>query len=299
MERALDRTYPFSDPVIRANLLSRLAWVRFFDEAAANEGLALGQTLGLAGRKSVALALLGKSAWAFYQADYPKAKSLAEDSLRLFRELNDRWGICETLCWLAIALIGLEEYQQAVAYSEESLELARQAGDGNEIGFALWQLGRVAMAREDYTQAINLMSEALSIYKTLKMQGGVHFLLGDLGRAAVKKGDYEQALSHYKEALAVHLQWGNERDIAESLEQLATVALMHRHSQHAGRLLGAAEALRQSSGFVHFPYQSADYDHIVALLHDQLDEATCQSCWMEGRAMKMDEAVAYALKELQ
>jgi tetratricopeptide (TPR) repeat protein len=299
MERALHTSHATADPVSRAKLLSRIAWVPFFDEQSASEGLALGRTLGLAGRGSVALALLGKSAWAFYQADYGEAKSLGEESLRLFRELNDRWGMCETLCWLGIALIGLEEYQQAVAYLEESLGLARRAGDGNEIGFALWQLGRVATARGDYVHAINLMTEALAIYKMLKRYGGVHFLLSDLGKAAVKKGDYEQALSYYKEELALHLQVGDERSIAESLEQLATVALLHRHSEHAARLLGSAEALRQSSGFALFPYQIADYEHTLAWLRKQLDEATCQSRWTEGRLMKMNEAVIYALKEMQ
>jgi predicted ATPase/class 3 adenylate cyclase len=299
MEKALHTSHASSDAVSRAKLLSRLPWVRFFDEAYADEGLALGRTLGLVGRESVALALLGKSAWAFYQADFPVAKSLAEESLRLFRELNDRWGICETLCWLGIALISLEEYQQAVAYLEESLGLARQAGDGNEIGFALWQLGRLAMARGDYDHAMNLMTEALAIYKMLKLHGGVHFLLSDLGKAAVNKGDYEQALSYYKEGLAVHLQWGSERNIAESLERLAMVALMHRHSEHAARLLGAAEALRQTSGFALFPYQSGEYELTISLLREQLDEATCQSRWAEGRLMKINEAVAYALKELQ
>jgi predicted ATPase/class 3 adenylate cyclase len=299
MERALHTSHVSAHPVIRAKLLSRLPWVHFFDEAYASEALALGRTLERAGQGSVALALLGKSAWAFYRADYAEAKSLAEESLRLFRELNDRWAICETLGWLGIALISLEEYQQAVAYLEESLKLAEGAGDGNEIGFALWQLGRVAMARGDYSQAMNLMTEALAVYKMLKLHGGIHFLLSDLGKAAVKKGDYEQALSYYKEGLAVHLQWGSERSIAESLEQLATVAMMHQHSEHAARLLGAAETLRQSSGFALFPYQHAEYELTFALLREQLDEATCQSRWAEGRLMRMDEAVAYALKELQ
>src|SRR5688572_33265330 len=158
MVRALSTSHTSGDLVSRAKLLSRLAWVRFFDEASADEALVLGKTLGLAGEESVALALLGKSAWAYYQADYAEAKSLAEESLRLFRKLQDRWGICETLCWLGLALVPLEEYEQAVVSLEESLGLARQAGDGNEIGFALWQLGRVAMDRGDYSLAMNFWS---------------------------------------------------------------------------------------------------------------------------------------------
>jgi hypothetical protein len=57
--------------------------------------------------------------------------------------------------------------------------------------------------------------------------------------------------------------------------------------------------LRQSSGFALFPYQSGEYEFTVSLLREQLDGATYQSRWAEGRLMKMNEAVAYALKELQ
>jgi tetratricopeptide (TPR) repeat protein len=295
----LNNGYASLDPVSRANALSRLAWTRFFEEASADEGLALGQSLGPAGRESVALALLGKGAWAVYQTDYASGKSLLDQSLRLFRELGYRWGVCETLTWSGLTLINQGDYQQAVPYLEESLGLARQAGDGNGIAFALWQLGRVAMGRGDYVRAMNNMTESLMLYKGLKMPGGVHFLLGDLGKAALENGDYQQAIAYSKEALTLHFESGRERHIAESLEQLARAAVMYRRSEHAARLLGAAEALRQSSGFSLFPYQTAEYDFTFALLREQLDEVTCQSRWAEGRAMSLDEAVAYALKELE
>lgn len=163
--------------------------MRFFDQGAAEAGLALGLSLGSAGRECVALVLLGKSAWAWYQADYFHAQAWAEESLQLFREIGNRFGICEALTWSGMALMQLGEHQQARICLEESLSLARKAHDGNEIAFAVWQLGQVAMLQENYVQATILLQEALTVYKSLKQSGGIIFLLGDLGKASLQQND--------------------------------------------------------------------------------------------------------------
>ena len=81
------------------------------------------------------------------------------------------------------------------------------------------------------------------------------------------------------------------------LEQLANAAVMNQQLEHAARLLGAAEALRQASNAVLLPIQiqMADYEHSLESLRQQLDEATLKARWAEGRAMKAKQAVEYAL----
>jgi predicted ATPase/DNA-binding SARP family transcriptional activator len=295
LEKTLEASRSSTDLVRRANALARLGWVRFFDEVHANEGLALGQTLGPAGRESMALALLGKGAWAVYQADYARAISLAEESSKLFREIGNRWGTCEALTWMGMSLIYHGDHQQAIFPLEESLKLARQAKDANEIGFALWQLGKAAMGQKEYTRATVLMEESLVLYKELKLYVAITFLLGDLGKASLSQKDYQKATSHYREALTIHWDRGNKRFIAEYLERLADVAIMLQQSERAARLLGAAEALRQSSSADLFPYQLQDYEHGLELLRSQFDETALTTHWAEGRAMDMKQAVEYAL----
>ncbi len=297
LEKTLLACQTSTDHVTRAAALARLVWVRFFDDVHAEEGLMLGRTLGLAGRESVALALLGKGAWAWYQADYARAKSLAEESLGLFREIGYRFGICEALTWLGMALINLEDYQQAEARLEESLALARRARDGNEIGFAVWQLGRAAMLQGDYTQAAMFLQEGLKIYRELKQFSGVTFLLNDLGKAALLKGDYQQAALYFKESLSMYWKSGYERNIASGLEQLASVAVADRQPEQAARLLGAAQALRESSGAIMHPYQLEYYEPALESLRLQLDKAAFAAQWAAGRAMPPEQAIAYALKE--
>ena len=296
LEKALIATQDSADPVSRAKALSRMSGLRFYDEAAAEKALALGQGLGPEGTESVALALFYKGAWAMYQADHAQGKVLLEESVRLFRELGHRWGMCEALTFLGLLSINMGDHQLAIAPLEESLALARQARDGNEIAFALWQLGRAAMARGDYSQAMTFMTESLAINKELKLPGGVAFVLSDLGKAALEQGEYQQAVSYFKEALTLYWDWGNERKIAEGLEQLAS-AVMHPHVKKAVRLLGTAEALRQSCNAIIFPYEVAYYERTLAWLHAQLDEATFVFYWDAGRAMNISQTVQDALGE--
>jgi len=299
LEKTLEASRVSADQVSRANALSRLVWVRFFDEGAAEAGLALGLSLGSAGSESVARVLLGKSAWAWYQADYFHAQAWAEESLKLFLETGNRFGICEALTWLGMALMQSGEYQQARTHLEESLSLARKAHDGNEIAFAIWQLGRVAMLQEDYAQATILLQEALSVYKALKQSSGIVFLLNDLGKASFQQRVYQQAVAYYKELLSTTWKLGDERWVAFSLEKMASVYVEEVKSERASRLYGAAERIREASDAAMYPFEIEDYKHSLEELRKQLAIATFTDCWAEGRAMSQKQAVAYALEESQ
>jgi non-specific serine/threonine protein kinase len=298
----LERTLTLSasqapaDLVTRAKALCELGVLKF-DPARLEEGLALARTLGPAGRESMALAFWSLGACVGFQADYVQAKSLEEEGLKLFRELGIPWGICDTLTFLGRVNIQMGDYQQAAVLLEESLRLARQTRNGNEIGFALWHLGLVSMARGDYEQATPLLEESLAQYKEIKNYSGITYLLGDLGIAAIRKGDTQQATSCYKEALTMYWELGYERDTAVGLEQLAHAAVVCKQPERAARLLGAAEALRESSGEALYPYQRPEYESCLEALRPQLDEATLAALWAAGRAMTVKQAVAYALEE--
>ena len=283
------------DLLTRANVLAKLPWLVYFRSHSEKKALALGHTLGPAGLESMALALWGMGADAFYQTDYARAKSLEEQSLQLFRQLGHRWGICETLTHLGKVMITLGDYQQATVLLEESLELARQARDTNEIAFALQELGQVAMARADYAQAHTFFEQSQAFYQEIdQCEGSSYGLLGDV---ALQQGDTIQADSWYKKNLAHYWGSGDQISIASSLGDLAHVAIVRRQPERAARLFGAAEALRESSGEALLPLSRLEYEHFLETFRPQLDNAACQARWAEGRAMTLKDAVAFALND--
>jgi hypothetical protein len=51
------------------------------------------------------------------------------------------------------------------------------------------------------------------------------------------------------------------------------------------------------SGEVLFQAHRQEFDRAAATARGQLDETTWQAAWAEGRAMTLEQAIAYALEE--
>jgi predicted ATPase len=296
LQRSLSVSDSSKNLVLRAKALSRLAWLSFAQERL-EESLALSRSLGPAGRESLAATYWTLGAGYWYLADYAQARSFEEQGLQLYRELGHRWGICETLTWMGMALERLGDLRQATVILKESLALARQAGDPNEIAFSLWQLGNTTMAQGNFDQARKHLEESRALYKEIKQEQGFIWSVSSLGKAALQNGDYQQAISHFKEVLALYWERGRERLIAEGLEQLAKAATVDKQTEQAARLLGAAEVVREASNSAHFPYERADYEANLEMLRSQLDKEKLAACWAEGRAMTARQAVTCALEE--
>ena len=96
-----------------------------------------------------------------------------------------------------------------------------------------------------------------------------------------------------RESLEVHHDLGDRWRIASVLEALAGTACAQGELERAGRLFGAAEALREAIGtpvpLCELPHRNRN----VAAVRARLDD----SVWAEGRAMSVGEAVGYALEE--
>jgi DNA-binding CsgD family transcriptional regulator len=60
--------------------------------------------------------------------------------------------------------------------------------------------------------------------------------------------------------------------------------------------MGAADAIRRSTGYMHFQLYRAGYDRTVMTLRTSIGDAAFEQAWAEGAALSVDEAVAYALR---
>ena len=65
------------------------------------------------------------------------------------------------------------------------------------------------------------------------------------------------------------------------------------------RLFSAAEALREAIASPLAPSDRPTYDRDVTAARAQLDELAARAAWEEGRAMLLEQAIAYALEEPQ
>jgi DNA-binding CsgD family transcriptional regulator/tetratricopeptide (TPR) repeat protein len=190
----------------------------------------------------------------------------------------------------------------AAALLEQPLPTA--AAVGNDLDYyvlttaSLFWRAELAVVQGDHGRAGALLTTALTVEQAQGDGWSKAHALAALGHLALLQGDHERSAALRRESLRLRLELRDRRGLSDSLEGLAWTLSAQGHVERAARLLGAAEATRQMTGFalsaVH-PYWAAERDREVTATRASLGEDAFAAAWSEGQAMPLEEAVAYAL----
>jgi len=223
--------------------------------------------------------------------DLASGRAFYDESLALFRGIDDRRSVATVLGNMAYVAASGGEIETERTLLEESLALRREIGDKWGIALALNNLGRAAFRRGDHAQALALISESLPIWRELEDRESIGMALRNLGRVAVHQADYARARALFADSLAIMCELGHKYGIAYQLEGSASLAAAEGQAARAARLLGAAEALREAIGAPLLPPDLPDYQQTVAAVRSSLAAEMFAEHWAKGRALTLEEAV--------
>jgi hypothetical protein len=125
----------------------------------------------------------------------------------------------------------------------------------------------------------------------------------NLGDLAVERGDLDAARRAYAEGLVVSRPLGTPPVVVHALEGCAAAATAAGGEGHAARglrLLGAAAAVRKTSGhgaIVGRQRSRERAQRTAERARQLLGQEEADAAWAEGQAMSLEQAVAYALKD--
>ncbi len=189
---------------------------------------------------------------------------------------------------LAVANLAAGDVEASAAAGEAAWE--RMKAQPELAAVNVIPLADVALARGDLTMARRLADDAVTIAP------GMHLLLALAKRArvAIAQNDVEQAACDARDSLTRAGELKGYYVVPDVLECLATLAASAGANREAGRLFGAADAVRDRTGYIRFKIYDADYDASVAALRKAMGENEFREAWAEGEAMSIDEAIAYA-----
>jgi ATP/maltotriose-dependent transcriptional regulator MalT len=118
-----------------------------------------------------------------------------------------------------------------------------------------------------------------------------------LAQVALNRGDPQVARTLFQESLFAYRKIDDIASIAACLAGLAQVQTSTGQPKRAARVLGAADALLETSGARLNWYDKLHYDSSIKTTRVQLDQVTFAAAWTEGRMMQTEQAIAYALAE--
>jgi len=193
-----------------------------------------------------ARALNGAGWMAAVQGDYASAATLLEESVSLYRALDDARGLAFALANRAGVFYRQADYGRAGVVYEEAHALAQAEGDRPTMIHALTSLALIARERGDHPRAIQLYEQCLAVSADL---GQLEYItLGGLGRLAREQGDGGRAQALLEQALELVRRAGDTTHAAGLLLDLAVVMREQGDPERAADLLHEAADLCQAMG---------------------------------------------------
>jgi len=223
------------------------------------------------------------------------AKKHFERSLALFVEANDERGIATSLRNLGYtAMIG-DDLAPAYHYAERSLIRCRETRDPWGLAWSLYDLGYAALTLGELSESQRLLEEALVRLTEAGIQYGVYRARLALGHVMRLQNQFVSAEAHYRGAFTIQRQIHYMHFVADGLEGIAGIATAGRQPARAIRLFAAAQVQRDFASTPRWPFLQRIYDHDLAAAQAQLAPAAWASAWDEGKAMTLEQGIAYAL----
>jgi predicted ATPase/DNA-binding SARP family transcriptional activator len=229
------------------------------------------------------------------QGDYERAAELSEQSLALWEELGDAAGTAQSLLSLGTVAAEQGERERAIELSERAAKLYRESGDRRGHALAVSNLGGIALDQGESVRAAALSEQAYVLFEALDDSEGMAFALVNQGFAALSEHDHKRALGLLREALRRLAELEFRDVIGYCFEGLAAVLAFTGEAGPAARLLGAAEALRESVGVDLAPTERETHETTAAAVREALGEKRFSAAWRLGRDLPLDEAITYAL----
>lgn len=243
-------------------------------------------------------ALYGLSSLLFFHGALERSREVADEALALGEDEAD--PVITVRALAAQGRIDVTEgaLDTAIERHERGLAMARafdEAWARRAVSLLLSNLAEAYRARGDLERARLLYLEGLDLARAQGMvaaEGVLHF---NLGQTELELGDTRQARAHYCEALDFGVRFDNQLTRMYGLVGVAQVASVEGDHQHAARLFGVAEALREPTGAVLDDIDRDRYDSYLTATKGALGDEAFDAAWLEGRAMDPETASQLAL----
>ncbi len=167
------------------------------------------------------------------QGDFPAAERFLEQSLLLYEQLGDRWGIAASLNALGVSARDRGDYPTAQSNLERSLACWRTLPDHLAIARCLHNLANVAKVRGDYLRAQVALREATGIFEEVGDRSGAAWSINQQGDIARERRDLDVARDCYQRALKAFREAGDRWGSARSLADLGYVCCEQRNYEAA------------------------------------------------------------------
>lgn len=232
------------------------------------------------------------------RGDFAAQRALAQESAAILQEAGHLPEAGRALAEQAVAETRLGAMVVARVLLAKSVDIAREHGDQWGLTFALGQLGVIAYHDADFTAARRFREEAAAVARAMGDRHTLGLALAGLALVARLQEHYDESAKLFHETLLVSSELKDQWVMPRALGGLAGAAVLAANYERAARLFGATTAIRDMSGTGEAARSfRVVYERDEAEARASLGEEAFAAAWAAGRAMSLEQAVAFARSE--
>jgi tetratricopeptide (TPR) repeat protein len=236
------------------------------------------------------------------QNEQSRSLALAEESMALWRQLDDARGLAGALFYRGWPAIALGDYALAKSVFEQGLQLLSPASDVWLRGQLLFLLGAVAGFTYDFQLMHSYYAQSKALFEQAGDKIAVADVLKDQGGMQALEGHYTEAIANILKSLELSHELGYKQFIGTGLGLLGYVVGMSKEpdavaaSLQAARLWGAAHGLLGSIGSNPWLSNNPAVQELIMQIRMRVDDESWKAAWRAGRALTAEQALATFLE---
>lgn len=151
----------------------------------------------------------------------------------------------------------------------------------------------------DFERARLAFLDARNLFQRAGAQREIADSMGNLGRLAFRQGNFREARLHFSESLQLYHQIGDSFGIAEGLVSTGNLVAARGSFEVFSQLLGIAEAFVPDIQKQTWSFVRKETEQNIKTARAVLGEEGYTAGYEAGKQMSLDEAVTFALKEME
>ncbi|HMZ07487.1 MAG TPA: helix-turn-helix domain-containing protein [Anaerolineales bacterium] len=262
----------------------------------AQASVAMARETGDATKWELAMALQWDGCIAYRSTEYESGISLIREGFSIFREVGDEISAADMLHIMGQIEASMEHYAKALEYYQQAKDIKAEYGLKASTIFILNDMFTAERRLGNYASARTKVEECIAYLRDMGTPYHLAGSLWQLGDVLISLGELDEAANHLRESLQISRQLTPSRYIGYCLFSLIKLLHQQGRSNDTAQLLGSME-LETKKDFWQFTlYRKRELDQTVEAVKAILGESEFAQAYTQGKAMTLDQGVAYALE---
>lgn len=226
-----------------------------------------------------------------------EAIELAEQSIALWRQLDDPSGLATALLHRGWPAYTMGDYEGAKRVCQEGLQQLTSTDEVWLRAQLLCYLGAAAGFTSDFEQMRSFYQQSTRLFEQIGDKSAVADVLKDHGGMLILESNYTESIACLLRSITLCRELGHKQYIATGMGWLAIAVGMRglpepaQASLDAAQLEGATHALMDSIGLTPWSRTHPLVQTAFQYLRSLVDEQSWEAAWTAGKALTMEQAI--------